>query len=137
MRKGACRVGHVIVYHGVMKDGWIDRAALGLSGLCVLHCLAGLLLVVVLAAGSDLAGHSVHAIGLSVALPLAAFALWRGLRLHRQPAVLVLGVAGLALMALSLALGHGGLAEVAVSVAGVTLLAAAHLLNLRWSAAAR
>lgn len=123
-----------MLHHNIpMKPGWIDRVALGLSGLCVAHCLAGALLVAVLAAGGGLAGHAVHAVGLAVALPLAAFALWRGVRRHRRPAVLLLGVAGLGLMAASLGLGHGGAGEIALSVLGVTLLGAAHLLNLRWS----
>lgn len=115
---------------------WIDRAALGLSGLCLLHCLAGAVLLAVLAVGGGLWSHSVHAVGLAAAAPLAAFGLWRGLRLHHQPVVLVIGGAGLGLMAASIALGHGSSWEIAFSICGVSLLSLAHLLNLRWSARA-
>lgn len=112
----------------------IDRSALGLSGLCLLHCLAGALLLSVVSLGGGLLSHTLHAWGLALALPLAAVGLWRGFRLHARRTVLLLGVAGLALMLASLLVGHGSVLEIATSVAGVSLLALAHLLNLRWSA---
>ena len=112
---------------------WIDRSAMGLSGLCVVHCLAGSVLLAGLSATGGLWNHEVHAIGLAIALPLAIFALVRGIRMHKHHIVGVLGGAGLALMAGSLFLTHGGFEEIAVSVCGVLLLASAHLLNLRWS----
>lgn len=116
-----------------MSLGWIDRTALGLSGLCLLHCLAGAVLLAALSVGGGLWSHNFHAIGLAAAAPLAAFGLWRGTRLHRRPAVLVLGGTGLVLMAVSIGLGHGSAYEIGLSVTGVALLGLAHLLNLRWS----
>ena len=112
---------------------WLDRSAMGLSGLCVVHCLAGSVLLAGLSATGGLWNHEVHAIGLALALPLAAFALIRGVRLHHRHLVAILGGLGLLLMAGSLAIAHGTVAEIAVSVAGVLSLATAHLLNLRWS----
>lgn len=112
---------------------WIDRSALTLSGLCLVHCLAGSLLLALVSIGGGIFSHDIHAVGLAFALPLAAFGLWRGVQRHRRAWVLFPGVAGLALMAASLWLAHGYFAEVAATVAGVTLLGAAHLLNLRWS----
>ena len=112
---------------------WIDRSALTLSGLCLIHCLAGSLLLALLSVGGGLLSHSVHAVGFAFALPLAAFGLWRGTQRHGRRMVLLLGSAGLALMAMSLWLSHGHLAEIAASVTGVALLGMAHLLNLRWS----
>lgn len=116
------------------SNSWIDRSALGLSGLCLLHCLAGALLLSVLSLGGGLLSHTVHAWGLALALPLAAFGLWRGYRLHTRWQVIALGSAGLALMLASLFVAHGGLTEIATSVLGVSLLGTAHLLNLRWLA---
>lgn len=112
---------------------WLDRSAMGLSGLCVVHCLAGSVLLAALSATGGLWNHEVHAIGLAIALPLAIFALVRGVRLHNRHLVVVLGGTGLVLMTGSLFLAHGGWAEIAMSVSGVLLLASAHLLNLRWS----
>jgi hypothetical protein len=109
----------------------LDKSALTLSGLCLVHCLAGALLVTVFAVSSDLLSHQVHLVGLLLALPLALVALWRGVRVHRRVGVAVLGALGIGLMALSLVISHGQAAEVILSVLGVSLLAAAHIWNLR------
>ena len=114
------------------STSWLDRSALTLSGLCLVHCLAGSVLLAVASVGGGFFSHRVHAVGLALALPLAVFALWRGAQQHGRRAVLVLGGCGVALMAASLAVGHGG-SETRLSVIGVSLLAAAHLLNMRWS----
>jgi hypothetical protein len=63
-------------------------------------------------------------------MPLAALALWRGVAVHHQVGVALLGATGIALMAASLFIGHGGVAEIALSVSGVSLLGLAHLWNL-------
>ena len=114
---------------------WIDRSALGLSGLCLLHCLAGAVLLSVLSIGGGLLSHTVHAWGLALALPVAAFGLWRGCRLHARWQVIALGTIGLALMLASLFVPHGAFIEIASSVLGVGMLGTAHLLNLRWLSA--
>lgn len=116
------------------RSAWLDRSALGLSSLCLAHCLAGSLLI---AAASSLGGlwsHEVHAAGLALAVPLAAVALWRGARQHGRLAVLLPAAAGIMLMGAAVILGHGTTSEIGTTVCGVLLLAAAHLLNLRWSA---
>jgi len=112
---------------------WLDCSAISLSGLCLIHCLAGSVLLAGLSMTGGLWNHQVHAIGLAVAVPLALFALFRGFRRHRRLVVAVLGCTGLALMAGSLFLPHGSAAEIGASVAGALMLATAHLLNLRWS----
>jgi MerC mercury resistance protein len=108
----------------------LDLSALALSGLCLVHCLAGSLLVTVFAAGGDWLGHDAHLWGLAIALPLAAVALWRGVARHGRASVALVGAAGLVLMAASLFASHGG-AEVPLSIAGVALLGLAHWWNLR------
>ena len=114
-------------------SSWLDRSAMTLSGLCLVHCLIGSLLLTAASLSAGLLSHDVHAVGLAIALPLAAFALWRGVNVHGQRGVAVLGSAGIALMASSLMVGHGGPGEVLLSVAGVSLLGAAHWWNLRAS----
>jgi hypothetical protein len=111
-------------------NSFLDKSAMTLSGLCLVHCLAGSLLLTVFAAGGDWLGHDVHLVGLIIALPLAAFALWRGVAVHHRIGVAVLGAAGIALMAASLFVGHGHQAEVLLSVIGVSLLGLAHYWNL-------
>jgi len=117
------------------RGGWIDRSAMGLSGLCLVHCLAGSLLLAVLSAtGGLMWSHEVHMVGLLVAMPLAAVGLWRGVRRHGRWLVAALGGMGLGFMAGALFAAHGATSEIFYTVLGVSLLGAAHLLNLRWSA---
>jgi hypothetical protein len=109
----------------------LDRLAIGLSGLCLLHCMAGFVLLSLFALTGDWLDHRVHVVGLLLAMPLAAVALWRGWRRHRQIGIGLLGVAGLLVMAASLLVAHGDMAEMLVSMAGVSLLALAHWRNLQ------
>jgi hypothetical protein len=114
-----------------LPSSLIDRVAIGLSGLCLLHCMAGFLLFAVFALTGDWLDHRVHMIGLALAMPLAAVALWRGWRQHGRSDIGLIGLMGLVVMAVSLAIRHGELAEMLVSMAGVSLLALAHWCNLR------
>lgn len=109
----------------------LDRAAIVLSGLCLVHCLAGALLVASLTVAGGWLSHDVHAVGLLVALPLAVVALWRGVQIHGRWQIVVLGILGIGLMATSLFLVHGERFEIGVSVAGVIVLALAHFWNMR------
>ncbi len=109
----------------------LDKTAMTLSGLCLLHCLAGSLLLAVFAVSGGLLSHEVHFIGLALALPLAAVALWRGLLIHGRVAVALLGAVGIGLMAASLLPGHGASGEIWLSMIGVSVLGAAHWWNLR------
>ena len=118
-----------------MQATWIDRSAAGLSGLCVIHCLAGSLALAVLAPFGELLGHQVHVWGLLIAMPLALVALARGYRAHARPHALALGLTGLAAMGAGLT-QHGHLGEFALTATGAALLVTAHILNLRWSRSA-
>ena len=111
--------------------GWLDRAAILLSALCVVHCVATMVAVLLLASvGAALLDPRIHEIGLVVAIVIGAMALGAGLRAHGSRAPLVIGLAGLSLMASGVLLPEG-LAEVLATVTGVSTLAVAHLLNRR------
>ena len=110
---------------------WLDKMAIGLSGLCVVHCVATVLLAAALASiGSVLLDPRVHEIGLALALGLAALGLGIGIVRHGRPLPLVIGGCGLALMAAGLMVPHG-LGEAALSIAGVGLVALGHYRNGR------
>jgi hypothetical protein len=110
---------------------WLDRAAILLSGLCVVHCIATTLAVLLLASvGAVLLDPRIHEIGLMLAILVGAIALGAGFRAHGSPAPLVIGLCGLSLMALGVALPEG-VAETGATVVGVSILAVAHLLNQR------
>jgi hypothetical protein len=107
----------------------LDRIAIGLSSLCLVHCIATVALAAVLAsAGAALANPAFHEIGFGLAILLGAVALGRGYKVHRRRRPLLLGTVGLCLMGIGLTMRHGG-AEIGCTLAGVLLLALAHRLN--------
>ncbi len=112
----------------------LDRVGVLLSGLCALHCVAGLLLVGVLGLGGGaLLAPAIHEIGLAVAVAVGALAIGLGALRHGKRGPLLIGSAGLALMASALGVGHGP-AEALLTIAGVAFVATAHIRNLRAAA---
>ena len=111
----------------------LDRVGVLLSGLCALHCLAGLMLVAGLGFGGEvLLAPAIHRVGLALAIGVGAITLVLGVVRHGDPRPLQLGAAGLALMSVALVVGHGS-AEALFTIAGVALLGWAHIRNLRHS----
>ena len=109
----------------------LDRVGVLLSGLCALHCIAGLLLVAGLGlSGEVLFAPAIHRIGLALAIVVGAITLVFGVIRHGDPRPLQVGAAGLGLMIVALVLGHSS-AEAFLTIGGVTLLAWANLRNLR------
>lgn len=109
----------------------LDRMGILLSGLCVLHCLAGIVLVAGLGLGGEfLLAPSIHRVGLALAIVIGGITLLLGIARHGDSRPLQLGVAGLALMIAALVVGHG-IPEAVLTISGVSLLAWAHLRNLR------
>ncbi|MFC7498285.1 MerC domain-containing protein [Enterovirga sp. GCM10030262] len=111
--------------------GTFDRLAIGLSGLCLVHCLASAVLVAMLASvGGLLVDPIVHEIGLVLAIGLGIVALGRGVVEHGYMMPSAVGGLGLGLMAGALTLPHSGL-EVVYTLVGVAILALGHDLNRR------
>lgn len=109
----------------------IDRLAISLSGLCLVHCLASAVLVAVLAsAGGLLLDPAIHEVGLLLAIGLGAVALGRGIVEHGFMMPSAIGGLGLGVMAGSLTLAHSG-TEILYSIVGVAILALGHDLNRR------
>lgn len=112
----------------------LDRAGVLLSGLCAVHCLLGLLLVSVLGIGGELLlTPAIHEIGLALAIMIGILTLGLGMRRHGDYGPLAIGATGIALMTAALATGHGP-GEAVLTIAGVALLAFAHIRNLRHAA---
>ncbi|MGE8142390.1 MerC domain-containing protein [Novosphingobium sp. NPDC080210] len=111
----------------------LDRMGILLSALCALHCLAGILLVAGLGVGGEfLFAPSIHRIGLALAIVIGGITLAIGIARHGDPRPLQIGALGLGLMVVALAVGHGA-SEAVLTIGGVSLLAWAHLRNLRLS----
>lgn len=112
----------------------LDRAGIVLSGLCALHCLLSIVLVSVLGLGGQaLLAPEIHEIGLGLAILIGAVTIGIGVLRHGRLAPLAIGGVGLALMALALTVPHGP-SEALLTIAGVALVAAAHIRNLRHAA---
>lgn len=107
----------------------LDRIAMGVSGLCLVHCAATAVLVGLLAsAGGFLGKPIIHEVGLIIAMLLGTLALGRGIREHGFILPAAVGLTGLSMMAYALTLPEGGY-EPLYTVAGVTMLALGHRLN--------
>jgi hypothetical protein len=112
----------------------LDRTGVLLSGLCALHCVLGIVLVSVLGLGGQaLFAPAIHEAGLALAIVVGVFTLGLGVLRHGQTGPLVIGACGIALMAAALMVGHG-LPEALLTIAGVALVATAHIRNLRHAA---
>ena len=111
-----------------------DRLAIGLSGLCLVHCLATTVVVAAMsAAGGLLGSHMVHEVGLGLAMILGAIALGKGIFEHGFMMPSAVGGLGLGVMAGSLNLPHG-IPEASATMVGVLILALGHDLNRRGTA---
>lgn len=107
----------------------LDRMAIGLSGLCLVHCLGTTVLLALLAsAGGWLGNPLIHEVGLSLAMLMGAVALGRGIVQHGYTMPSAVGGLGLGVMAGALTLPHDG-GEALYTVIGVSILALGHRLN--------
>jgi hypothetical protein len=107
----------------------LDRIAMGLSGLCLVHCVATAILLGLLAsAGGILGSPLIHEVGLTLAMIIGSVALGRGLLEHGFMLPAAVGGLGLGVMAWALSLPEGG-HEAIYTVAGVSILALGHRLN--------
>lgn len=109
----------------------LDRAGIGLSSLCLLHCLASIALVSALGLGGQfLLAPAIHRVGLAIALIIAAVAIGWGALRHRKAAPFVTAMMGLSFMGGGLAVPHG-YEEAVLTIIGVILVSTGHILNLR------
>lgn len=114
---------------GTISSMKLDRLAIGLSGLCLVHCLATSVVFALLAsAGSVLGAAWVHEIGLVMAMAMGMLALGKGVLEHGYAMPSAVGGLGLGVMAGALTLPHDG-SEAMATVIGVAILALGHRLN--------
>jgi len=112
----------------------LDRTGLFLSGLCLVHCAALPVAAVVLpAAVGMLLDHTslAHWVLLGAAVPVSGYALWRGTKTHGGKLGWGLGIVGMAVMVLGVSHLLSPSLEIPLTVGGVSLVAIAHIINLR------
>ncbi|EEB78821.1 MAG: MerC domain-containing protein [Halioglobus sp.] len=113
-----------------------DKAAIGLSLLCAVHCLLLPLSIALLPslAVYGLADEAFHTWIILAVIPLSAFALTMGCKKHRRTDVLYIGAFGLLLLCLTPLLGHellGEAGEKILTLSGAALIATSHIKNFR------
>jgi len=111
-------------------DSRFDRFAIALSSLCLAHCVASTVLLVLASAASAFLHPAIHEVGLALAIVLGVIALGRGIFQHGYMMPAAVGAFGLGMMAGALTLPHGG-QEIVWTVIGVAVLALGHDLNRR------
>lgn len=119
-----------------MRVALLDRCSIGLSVLCLLHCLALPILIstIPVFATFAFADENFHIALVILVLPTSAIALSLGCRLHGNWRIIALGFAGVtslvvAIFAAPLSLGEAG--ETLMTVLGAIFVACAHALNYR------
>ena len=111
---------------------WLDGAAIGLSGLCLLHCLALPLAVGALPVMLPFVEGHLHAQLLVIVVPLSVAAIGVGFLRHRSLRVVAAAAVGLGLLVVGATVAHNHLglaADRAFTITGAITLAAAHLFN--------
>jgi len=113
----------------------LDFLGVGLSGLCLAHCLLLPLLPIMAVAQNLWFWHNenLHLGLLVLILPTAVLALGMGYVKHRKRSVLVFGAAGVLLLVAGWASEHifGTILEKAATICGGILLTVAHWINQR------
>lgn len=113
-----------------LRNGLVDRIAIGMSGLCLIHCITTALLVALATSvGGALLDPLIHEAGLAVAMALGALAFSQGYVSHGRLVPIVAGGLGFCAMGSALVLGHGDPAEIPLTMLGVSLVAVGHYLN--------
>ena len=107
----------------------LDRLAIAVSGICLVHCLATAVLLALLAtAGGMLGSPVIHEVGLTLAMVLGGISLGRGVVEHGFMMPSAVGALGLGVMFGALQLPHGG-GEEMFTLLGVGVVALGHRLN--------
>jgi hypothetical protein len=114
------------------RHGRFDQLGVVASSVCAVHCaLSAVILGASSALGTLLRDERLELTFLFSAVALAGASVATSYRRHRDPTVVVLAVAGLALLGAGRALASSHLLETAGSVLGAGLLITCHLLNAR------
>ena len=113
-----------------------DKAAIGLSFACALHCVMVPLFLALFPSAilSGLEDERIHLGLLTLIIPVSVFSLTLGCRLHRSLTVVALGVAGICILVFSAFLAHdvgGESLETAGTLLGSGIVALSHALNFK------
>lgn len=114
-----------------------DKAAIGISALCVAHCLllpVGFALLPSMALLAILGDELFHLLLVALVLPTSIVALTLGCQRHKNWQVFGLAAAGLLILCFTAVFGHDYLGEALEKIStvmGASLVAASHVQNFR------
>jgi hypothetical protein len=111
-------------------DQRFDRFAIGLSGLCLVHCLTTTILLTLISSAGLFVHPAIHEVGLVLAIGFGILALGKGVWSHGYMMPAVVGAFGIGIMAGAMTLPHGGF-EIFWNLVGVCIVALGHDLNRR------
>ena len=116
--------------------GLWDRIGIGLSGICMVHCLVLPVVLASLAVWPVMEDvHAwLHPVFAVLLVPTTIAAGWHGWRFHRDNRVLIVLAVGLCVVLTAGMLGHSGpgaFAETTLTLAGSTILMVGHWRNWR------
>ena len=117
-------------------SGILDRVAIALSGLCLVHCLLLPFVIMLTPFLGRLSQDHLHAQMLFVVVHVSLFALTLGYRRHGNRNIVAWGFIGLLLLFAGATVGHhyfGIVADQSLTVAGSVTLATTHYRNSRLS----
>ena len=113
-----------------------DKAAIGLSFACALHCLMVPLFLAIFPSStlSGLGDERIHLGLLALIIPISVFSLTLGCRVHSNLTVVAVGVTGICILCFSALLAHdmgGESLETAGTLVGSGIVALSHALNFK------
>ena len=113
-----------------------DKAAIGLSFACALHCLMVPLFLAIFPSStlSGLGDERIHLGLLALIIPISVFSLTLGCRVHRNLTVVAVGVTGICILCFSALLAHdmgGESFETVGTLLGSGIVALSHALNFK------
>ena len=114
----------------------LDKVAVTLSGLCLVHCLALPLLIVILPFSGQFSDDHLHMQMLILVIPVSVVALALGFRRHRHPGVVIAGISGMIIITLGGIVAHdyyGLFTDRLLTIIGSLVLAFTHYRNFRLS----
>jgi len=117
-------------------SSYTNNLAIGLSAMCILHCLATPLLLVLLPSLSalNLESEAFHGWLLIGVIPTSVFSLLVGCKQHKRYRVLAVGICGLLFLISAVFvedLANGELLEKVLTVVGASIVALGHYMNFR------
>ncbi|WP_245929231.1 MerC domain-containing protein [Agarilytica rhodophyticola] len=123
-------------YKMINIQTFTDKAAIGLSVLCTLHCLALPLLLASLpsAAALSLNNEDFHLWMVLVVIPTSVYALTLGCKRHKKYQFIAAGSTGLTLLVIAVVLGESLLGETwekILTVIGTAIIAYSHFKNFQ------